>query len=180
MTTMITRIEHDLTADYPMIPERRPWVHVAFGGGTHPGHVRPRNEDQYLIAKLAKSMRICASSLPEAETTRFSDEEGYLLIVADGVGGSAGGQEASIMAVQTVESFVLDAIKWFLHREGHDQNTLVNELRLALQRGHRPVCGPCRRLTRLPLPGRPARENHFRPYSGSSAGRRRRHHPGGR
>ena len=34
---------------------------------------------------------------------------------------------------QTVESFVLDAIKWFLHREGHDQNSLVNELRLALQ-----------------------------------------------
>ena len=109
-------------------------MHVAFGGGTHPGHVRPRNEDQYLIAKLAKSMRICASSLPESEMTRFSDEEGYLLIVADGMGGSAGGQEASTMAVQTVESFVLDVIKWFLHREGHDQNALVDELRLALQR----------------------------------------------
>ena len=135
MTTMpITRIEDDPTADCSMIPERRPWVHVAFGGGTHPGHVRPRNEDQYLIAKLAKSMRICASSLPESETTRFSDEEGYLLIVADGMGGSAGGQEASTMAVQTVESFVLDVIKWFLHREGQDQNLLVDELRLALQR----------------------------------------------
>ena len=79
-------------------------------------------------------MRICASSLPESETTRFSDEEGYLLIVADGMGGSAGGQEASTMAVQTVESFVLDVIKWFLHREGQDQNALVDELRLALQR----------------------------------------------
>ena len=88
MTTMpITRIEDDPTAEYSMNPERRPWVHVAFGGGTHPGHVRPRNEDQYLIAKLAKSMRICASSLPESETTRLSDEEGYLLIVADGMGG---------------------------------------------------------------------------------------------
>jgi protein phosphatase 2C-like protein len=29
---------------------------------------------------------------------------------------------------------VLDAIKWFLHREGRDQNALVHELRLALQR----------------------------------------------
>ncbi len=135
MTTMpITRIQDDPTAECSIIPERRPWVHVAFGGGTHPGHVRPRNEDQYLIAKLAKSMRICASSLPESERTRFSDEEGYLLIVADGMGGSAGGQEASTMAVQTVESFVLDVIKWFLHREGHDQNALVDELRLALQR----------------------------------------------
>ena len=57
-----------------------------------------------------------------------------MLIVADGMGGTAGGQEASTMAVQTVETFVLDAIKWFLHREGHEQNALVNELRLALQR----------------------------------------------
>ena len=38
------------------------------------------------------------------------------------------------MAVQTVESFVLDVIKWFLHREGQEQNALVDELRLALQR----------------------------------------------
>ncbi len=135
MTTLPSMcLEDDPTAEYPTIPERRPRMHVAFGSGTHAGHVRPRNEDQFLIAKLAKSMRICASSLPESETTRFSDEEGYLLIVADGMGGAAGGQEASTMAVQTVESFVLDAIKWFLHREGHDQKTLVDELRLALQR----------------------------------------------
>ena len=205
---LIDRIEEDPTAEFPTIPERRPRVHVAFGGGTHPGHFRSRNEDQYLIAKLAKSMRICASSLPESETTRFADEEGYLLIVADGMGGSAGGQEASTMAVRTVESFVLDAIKWFLHREGHDQNALVSELRLALQRadsdvlaradadprslwhgndaddvlqrGYRPVCGPRRRFTSLPPPGRPARANHIRPHARSGAGRRRRNHAGRR
>ena len=91
--------------------------------------MRKKNEDHYLIAKLAKSMRICSSSLSESETTRFSDEEGYLMIVADGMGGMAGGQEASAMAVRTVEMFVLDAIKWFLHREGDEQNTLLAELR---------------------------------------------------
>jgi serine/threonine protein phosphatase PrpC len=142
MSTMpINPVAEDPTADYPTMPKRRVRVHVAFGGGTHPGHVRERNEDQYLIAKLAKSMRICESSLPESETTRFSDEEGYLLIVADGMGGSAGGQEASTMAVRTVESFVLDAIKWFLHHEGHDQKALVDELRLALQRADTDVLG---------------------------------------
>jgi protein phosphatase len=135
MTTELrSRVDEDPTIEFPSIPERRLRVHVTLGGGTHSGHVRSRNEDQYLIAKLAKSMRICASSLPESETTRFSDEEGYLLIVADGMGGNAGGQEASTMAVQTVESFVLDALKWFLHRGGHDENALFNELRLALQR----------------------------------------------
>ena len=120
--------------NFPSISELPARVTVAFGGATHVGRVRENNEDQYLIAKLAKSMRICFSSLDESETTRFSDEEGYLMIVADGMGGMAGGQEASAMAVRTVESFVLDAIKWFLHREGNEQDTLLAELRQALQR----------------------------------------------
>jgi serine/threonine protein phosphatase PrpC len=126
--------DEDPTAEFPSNSQRPARVTVAFGGGTHTGLVRKKNEDQYLIAKLAKSMRICASSLSESQTTRFSDEEGYLMIVADGMGGVAGGQEASAMAVRTVETFVLDAIKWFLHREGHEQNTLLAELRQALQR----------------------------------------------
>ncbi|QEH33248.1 Serine/threonine phosphatase stp [Aquisphaera giovannonii] len=112
---------------------------VSFAGATHPGRIRERNEDQYLIAKLAKSMRICGSSLPEAETIKFSDEEGYLLMVADGMGGVAGGKEASTLAVRTVESFVLDAVKWFLHGDGHEQSALSAELRHALQRADRDI-----------------------------------------
>ena len=71
------------------------------------------------------------------------------MIVADGMGGVAGGQEASAMAVRTVEAFVLDAIKWFLHREGSEQNALVGEL----QAGSR-ACRPnawC--SARRPIPG---------------------------
>ncbi len=140
MSTLLTEpSQDDPTPEFVSRSVARSRVDVAFAGGTHPGHVRARNEDQFLIAKLAKSMRICSSSLPESETTRYSDEEGYLLIVADGMGGAAGGMEASTMAVRTVESFVLDAIKWFLHREGHEQNALLNELRLALQRADRDI-----------------------------------------
>jgi protein phosphatase len=127
-------VDEDPTGEFPSVSERPVRVTVAFGGATHAGRVREKNEDQYLVAKLAKSMRICASSLSESETTRFSDEEGYLMIVADGMGGVAGGQEASAMAVRTVEAFVLDAIKWFLHTEGREQDTLLAELRHALQR----------------------------------------------
>jgi protein phosphatase len=124
----------DPTAEFPTVPQHHVRMQVITAGGTHPGRVRQRNEDQFLIAKLAKSMRICASSLPESETTRFSDEEGYLMIVADGMGGSAGGLEASSMAVRTVESFVLDALKWFLHGQGLEQNAVRSKLRLALER----------------------------------------------
>src|SRR5258707_443054 len=81
------RVEEDPTGEYPALSPRRPSVNVAFGAHTDAGKVRERNEDQFLVAKLAKSMRIWGSSLPEPETTRFSDEEGYLMIVADGMGG---------------------------------------------------------------------------------------------
>jgi protein phosphatase len=131
--------EDDPTGEYPTVLPRRPWVNVEFGAHTDAGKVRDRNEDQFLVAKLAKSMRIWRSSLPESETTRFSDEEGYLMIVADGMGGVAGGQEASAVAVRTVEAFVLDAIKWFLHREGFEETALVSELRQALERADRTV-----------------------------------------
>jgi len=130
----------DPTDEFPVLGGHRPRrVRVAFGARTDPGRVRERNEDQFLIAKLAKSMRICGSSLPEPELTRFSDEEGYLMVVADGMGGVAGGEEASAMAVRTVESFVLDAIKWFLHREGSEQDAMVGELRRALERADHTV-----------------------------------------
>ena len=148
----MSSIEDDPTGEYPTLSPRRPWVNVEFGAHTDAGKVRDRNEDQFLIAKLAKSMRIWGSSLPEPQITRFSDEEGYLMIVADGMGGVAGGQEASEVAVRTVESFVLDAIKWFLHREGSEQNC-PRERAAAGSGACRPNGGGARR-------GRPQAQRH--------------------
>src|SRR4051812_35232878 len=89
MATVQNVPDEDPTAEFPAISECPARVNVAFGAASHVGRVREKNEDQFLIAKLAKSMRICFSSLNESETTRFSDEEGYLMIVADGMGGTA-------------------------------------------------------------------------------------------
>ena len=150
-------------------------------------------------------MRICGSSLPEPQLTRFSDEEGYLMIVADGMGGVAGGEEASAMAVRSVESFVLDAIKWFLHRDGSEQNVLVSELKQALERADRSVVEQAEADPKLYgmgttltmaysvgtdlfvahagdsraylIPPREARADHVRPHAGPDAGRLRRHQP---
>ena len=122
----------------PAVEGRSPRVRVACGGATHPGKVRANNEDHFLVARLAKSMRICKSSLPETDSTRFSDEEGYLMIVADGMGGAAAGEMASALAVWTVERFVLDTLKWFLHF-GREESVLAAELRQGLDRADREV-----------------------------------------
>jgi protein phosphatase len=131
------------TGEYPTMPASgTPHVQVSVAGRTHPGKVREKNEDQFLIAGLAKSMRVLATSLPESEETQFADEVGYLMVVADGMGGVAGGEQASRLAVGTVERFVLNAFKWFL---GHgdsakkEESVLVEELRSALKRADRTV-----------------------------------------
>ena len=133
-----TDTEATTREDLPAAEGRGPGVQIDFAATTHPGKVRSNNEDHYLIAKLAKSMRICQSSLPADTATRFSDEEGYLMIVADGMGGAAAGEMASALAVRTVENFVLDTLKWFLH-VGKEQSVLAAELRLGLERADREV-----------------------------------------
>ena len=122
------------TREFPTIAHPRPTVRVEIGATTHPGRVRPNNEDNYLVARLAKSMRICKSSLPEPKPARAADEEGYLFVVADGMGGAAAGERASALAVRTVEAFALDTLKWFLHLQGRDENELLAELREAIER----------------------------------------------
>src|SRR5438552_5885913 len=71
-------------------------------GLTDQGRVRPSNEDQFLIAELTKSMKVLYASLPQPKTQR-SDERGYLFIVADGMGGHRAGEQASAMAVASIE-----------------------------------------------------------------------------
>jgi len=58
-------------------------------GLTHPGQVRPLNEDSWQVAG-------------ESETVRLWEQRGRLLIVADGMGGHAAGEIASRLAVETL------------------------------------------------------------------------------
>jgi protein phosphatase len=117
-----------------------PRVRVEVAGRTDAGKVRSNNEDHFLVARLAKSMTICATSLPgEDGETRFSGEEGYLMVVADGMGGAAAGERASALAVASVEGFVLNTLKWFLHLGRQEEGTLFEELRQGLERADQAV-----------------------------------------
>jgi protein phosphatase len=123
----------DLPAPEAVGGRSRP-VRVSFGARTDQGKVRKNNEDHFLVARLAKSMQVCKSSLPDDGTCRFSDEEGYLMVVADGMGGALAGERASALAVGSLEAFVLNTFKWFLHLGGREQSVLLDELRQGLER----------------------------------------------
>jgi protein phosphatase len=55
-------------------------------------------------------------------------------VVADGIGGHAGGEHASALAIGSVETFILDAFKWFAQFKGPEEDQVLADFQTAL--GH--------------------------------------------
>ncbi|MHB1423208.1 MAG: PP2C family protein-serine/threonine phosphatase [Gemmataceae bacterium] len=103
-------------------------------GLTDVGRVRETNEDQFLIADLNKSMLVRQTSLSQDDSTRlFGGSQGALLVVADGMGGHAAGKQASALAVQTLEHYVLNTMPWFFRLQHDQENDLQDELKSAME-----------------------------------------------
>src|SRR5258707_986416 len=109
----------------------RPLSVQAFGL-TDPGRVRRSNEDQFLIAELTKAMKVLHASLAQPKT-QYADEQGYLFIVADGMGGHQAGEQASALAVESIEAFTLNTLKWFFLLKGAEEQSVLKEFQTALQ-----------------------------------------------
>jgi protein phosphatase len=109
-------------------------VWLEFAGHTHVGKVRPNNEDQFLIARLSKSLVLLATSLPPEQQTEIADREGYLLLVADGMGGYAGGERASAFIVNEAIQYLMKSAKWFFQLDDPDDDVRLRLLREGLER----------------------------------------------
>jgi len=108
-------------------------------GLTDVGRVRKSNEDQFLIADLAKSMKLQHTSLPHSDHVRlFGHFHGSLLLVADGMGGHESGEKASGLAIRTVIEYVLNMMPWF-YRFQENQSGLEAELKTVLEECQRKV-----------------------------------------
>lgn len=102
-------------------------------GRTDIGRHRDSNQDHYLIADLRRSMTLCDTSIPDAAHQRLvGDEPGKLMVVADGMGGPAGGERASSIAVTAVSGYVLNMMHWFLKLSEEREDDLREELEASL------------------------------------------------
>src|SRR5262249_17848642 len=80
-----------------------------------PGKVRPNNEDHYLVGRYGRSLEFLLTNLPTQHALPTHAEVGYGMVVADGVGGEAGGEIASRCAIQDLVYLVLNTPDWILH-----------------------------------------------------------------
>ena len=109
---------------------------VDFGAMSHPGKVRRRNEDHYLVVKRRRSREVLLTNLPEGLLAP-SHDDAYVMAVADGVGGAAFGEVASLLALRTGWTLTGRALKWHFSLTEREADELAEMARVYGQLIHR-------------------------------------------
>src|SRR5262249_52895257 len=86
--------EPTAAADQGAPPTNSALVRVDLAALSHKGLVRPNNEDHYLVLRYGRTLEFLLTNLPD-QVPNHSDEVGYGMLVADGMGGAVAGEVAS-------------------------------------------------------------------------------------
>jgi len=106
-------------------------------GLTDVGRVRKQNQDQFLIASLHKLLRVHQSSIPADDLTPLvTESRGFILLVADGVGGRPDGQVASGTAVRTVAHYVTHLTDLYRRLDSDQESQFLAELERSVLKSH--------------------------------------------
>jgi serine/threonine protein phosphatase PrpC len=99
--------------------------------------VRPSNEDHFAIMTLQKSVQLRGTNLQDTSILdRLRRPEVHLLVVADGVGGAAGGKIASGVAVRAVVEYLAEAVGCVQDFDVDREQAFLDHLSRAVERGH--------------------------------------------
>jgi serine/threonine protein phosphatase PrpC len=89
-------------------------VQIDVSALSHTGHVRPNNEDHFLVARLGRTLQTLTTSLSPGDVPEHAEEVNYVMVVADGMGGHAAGEVASRMAISELFKLALAIPDWIL------------------------------------------------------------------
>jgi len=109
-------------------------------GLTHPGKVRKENQDHFLLATVHPQVVVHGTSLPYPNELPLRGQRlASLLLVADGVGGTSAGADASRLATETITKYVSSSLRCY-HTVGTAKDTeFLDALRSAALEAHEAV-----------------------------------------
>ena len=105
-------------------------------GLTHQGKVRSSNNDHFLIASFHRNLRVHHTSIPGGIGNHETGSRGFLLLVADGVGGLATAGDGSALALSTLAAHLLHATEICSELVLTQQEKSSTELRGAVMKAH--------------------------------------------
>lgn len=130
-TLEFLRRESDETEEHTIDPG----AHALIRGATHEGMVRERNEDQYVIARLERTLHIESCGLKGNDGRDHTDvPTGRLMMVADGMGGQTAGDVASAVVVDAMLSYAFTLMPWLRLNSAADERALAEGLTSAVER----------------------------------------------
>lgn len=109
-------------------------------GLTHQGKVRPDNQDHFLLCTVHPQVVVHGTSLPDPDNLPLRGQRlATLMLVADGVGGGAGGAEASQLAVESITRYVADSLRCYHTAGTSGEEEFLTALRVAALEAHKAV-----------------------------------------
>ena len=110
------------------------------------GRVRQDNQDHFLVASLNQTLDVHGTSIPADDGALESKvRRGFVMMVADGVGGGVAGEAASKTAVRAVSRFVTEAMEIYERGEASTDPKFAEEMVRAVCRAHDAVKGEAER-----------------------------------
>jgi protein phosphatase len=99
--------------------------------------VRATNEDHFAIMTIQKYVRLRATNLQDTTLLNgMGGPEVHIFVVADGIGGTAGGKVASGVAVRSVVEYLAEAVNCVQDFDFDREQTFLDILATAVWRGH--------------------------------------------
>jgi protein phosphatase len=108
-------------------------------GMTHAGRVRPENQDHFLLATVHKRVNVLATNLGTQQHLPLGEQRvAFMAMVADGVGGTEGGAEASATALEAVMQYLNDSMSCLFDRDVAE-STFIDMLQRCAVRSHEAI-----------------------------------------
>ena len=121
-------------------PHRPTSKDVDIFGMCHLGLVRTQNQDHFLVASLHKSMQLHQTTLPhDGLGSLISGARGYVFLVADGVGSTPWGEQASGSALRAIADYVIHGMDLEASPDSDQEHRLVDRLRRSVEAGHQAI-----------------------------------------